>query len=59
MGSGANVIFESGVLSGNTSRNGGGICTRDAITLIINGGLFAENYARFSAGVLLRLLILH
>ncbi len=52
MGSGANVIFESGVLSGNTSRNGGGICTRDAITLIINGGLFAENHARFSAGAL-------
>ncbi len=52
MGSGANVIFESGVLSGNTSRNGGGICTRDAITLIINGGLFAENHAHASAGAL-------
>ncbi len=52
IGSGANVIFESGVLSGNTGGNGGGICTRDEITLTINGGLFAENHARASAGAL-------
>ncbi len=52
IGSGANVIFESGVLSGNTGRNGGGICTSNAITLTINGGLFAENHAHASAGAL-------
>ena len=52
IGSGANLIFESGVLSGNTGRNGGGICTSNAITLTINGGLFAENHAHASAGAL-------